>query len=80
MTIGKATADRILELCKERNITINKLGLICGITQSTLNNLVNGGSNNPKLATITKICDGLEMTLGEFFSTRTFDELEQEIR
>lgn len=80
MNIGKAVGDRILELCKNNKITVNKLGTICGITQSTLNNIVNGGSKNPTVATVKKICDGLEITLGEFFATKEFDQLEQEIK
>ena len=80
MTIGQATAQRIYELCKSRNITVNSLSYICGMTQSTLNNIVNGGSQNPKLATIKKICDGLEITLSQFFDTNLFNDLEQEIK
>lgn len=79
MTLKDAVSHRILELCGERGITLNKLATICGITQSTLNNIVNSGSNNQKLATIKKICDGLEITLAEFFDTKEFNTLEQEI-
>lgn len=80
MTLDNAIRTRILDLCKEHNLTLNKLGTTCGITQSTLSNIVNGGSKNPSTVTIKKICDGLNITLGEFFSTREFDGLEQEIK
>ncbi len=80
MTIGEAVANRILKLCDEHHMTLNKLSTTCGMTQSTLNNIINGGSQNPKIATIKKICDGLDMSLGEFFSTPEFDALEQEIK
>lgn len=80
MTLAEAVSHRIFELCKERGITLNKLATICGITQSTLNNIANGGSNNPKLATIKKICDGLEITLVDFFDADVFYSLEQEIK
>lgn len=80
MTLGQAVNGRIFELCAERGITLNKLATICGITQSTLNNIANGGSSNPKLATIKKICDGLEMSLCEFFDADIFYSLEQEIQ
>lgn len=80
MTIGKAVGIRILEICTERGITLNKLSTICGITQSTLNNIVNGGSRNPTIATIKKICDGLDITLPEFFDAKVFFLLEQEVR
>ncbi|MCI8497086.1 MAG: helix-turn-helix transcriptional regulator [Clostridiales bacterium] len=80
MTLSEAIVNRILELCQERGITVNKLSIISGITQSTLNNIINGGSENPTVSTVKKICDGCEITLGEFFSVPMFDELEQEIK
>ncbi len=80
MTLAEAVSHRIFELCRKRGITLNKLATICGITQSTLNNIANGGSNNPKLATIKKICDGLEITLVDFFDADVFYSLEQEIK
>lgn len=80
MNISEAVVKRILELCRERNITINKLSTICGITQSTLSNIVNRESNNPTVSTIKKICDGLEITIVDFFNTEDFLNLEQEIK
>ncbi|MCL2695276.1 MAG: helix-turn-helix transcriptional regulator [Clostridiales bacterium] len=79
MDISTALRARIFELCDERNITYNKLGTICGITQSTLKNILSG-RNGATVITIKKLCDGLEITIGEFFSTPVFDGLEQEIR
>ena len=80
MTIGEAVRQRILNLCKERDVTLNALSVQCGITQSTLNNIVSGRNNSTTVSTIQKICDGLDITLGEFFSTPEFDRLEQEIQ
>lgn len=80
MTLTDAIARRMLQLCQERHITLNKLSTICGITQSTLNNIVNSGSNNPTVSTIKKVCDGLDMSLSEFFDHPVFADLEQEIR
>ena len=80
MTLTYAIANRILDLCHERNITLNKLSTICGMTQSTLNNIVNTGSNNPTVSTVKKICDGLGITLKDFFDSRFFEELDQEIK
>lgn len=79
MTIGKAVADRIEELCNQKSITLNKLGTISGVTQSTLNNIISGVSKNPTISTIKKICDGLNINIVEFFDTPTFRDLEQEI-
>lgn len=80
MDSGTAIANRILELCKERNISINKLGTISGVSQSTINNITSKRNASATVATIKKLCDGLEITLREFFSTSEFDELEQEIK
>ena len=80
MRIGEAVRKRILELCDERGITLNKLATICGITQATLNNIINGRNNSVTIATIKKICDGLNISVIEFFSSDAFDSMEQEIR
>ena len=80
MTIGKAVRQRILVLCEERNITINKLSTICGITQSTLNNITSGRNNSATVSTIKKICDGLDISIIDFFSSELFQNLDQEIQ
>lgn len=79
MTVGIAVKERILQLCGERSLSVNKLATISGVTQSTLNNIVSGRNNSATVSTIKKLCDGLGITLGEFFSTPVFDSLEQEI-
>lgn len=79
MTIGKAVANRIEELCVERGITLNKLSEICGIAQSTLNSIVNGATGNTTIYTVKKICDGLEISIVDFFNTSMFMDLEQEV-
>ena len=71
---------RILELCAQREITINRLATLSGVTQSTVNNIINRKNNTTTVSTIKKLCDGLDITLGEFFSTPEFDRLEQEVR
>ncbi len=79
MKIGNAVKQRIIELCKNNNITINKLATISGITQSTLNNITCNRNNSTTISTIKKICDGLEITIKDFFDSPLFDNLEQEI-
>lgn len=79
MNIGEATRLRIIQLCNQKGITINKLSTICGITQSTLNNIISGRNKSTTVSTIKKICDGLEIDVREFFNSETFDDLEQEI-
>ena len=80
MTIGDAVRFRILELCEEKNITVNRLSMICGITQSTLNNIISGRNQSTTVATIKKICDGVEISIIDFFSSDIFLHLEQEIQ
>ena len=80
MMIGEAVRLRILALCRERNLTVNGLSGICGLTQSTLNNIVSGRNNSATISTIKKICDGLEITIQDFFDHDLFRTLEQEIR
>lgn len=75
-----AVRNRILQLCGERNISINKLANICGLSPSSVKNILYGKSQNPKVLTIKMICDGLGITLAQFFDTDEFDHLEQEIR
>ncbi len=75
-----AVKNRILQLCGERNLSINRLAAMCALPPSSLKNILYGKSKNPKLLTIKLVCDGLGITLGEFFSTPDFDELEQEIQ
>ena len=80
MMIGEAVRKRILQLCKERNFSINKLCMICGLTQSTVNNIVSGRNNSVTISTIKKICDGLEISVLDFFDSELFRDLEQEVR
>lgn len=80
MTIGEAVQERILELCRERNLSVNKLSTLSGMTQSTLNNIVSGRNNSATFSTIQKICDGLDISIIDFFSDPMFAEVEQEVR
>ena len=75
-----AVRNRILQLCNEKGYAINHLANLSAIPPSSLKNILYGKSLNPKILTIKELCDGLEITLGEFFSTPEFDALEQEIK
>lgn len=75
MTLQEVCCQRIQELCDER-----KLSILCGMTQSTLSNITSGRSKNPTVSTIKKICDGMDITLAEFFDYEPFNELDQEIK
>ena len=80
INIGEAVKERILELCRERDITINKLSNMSGVTQSTVNNIVSGRNNSTTISTIKKLCDGLGITIEDFFHSELFRGLEQEIK
>ena len=72
--------NRLLILCEEKKMSIHRLAMESAVPPSTIKNILYGKSQNPKLITIKMICDGLGITLGEFFSTVEFDALEQEIK
>ena len=80
MNTKNAVADRIIELCNQKNIAINALANISGISPSTLYSVLNEKSQNPGIVTIKKLCDGLEISLREFFNDEIFDDIEQEIK
>lgn len=80
MTLQEALIQRIYELLEENHISLNKLSTQCGVSQSTLNNIVSGRNRSATVSTIKKICDGLDMTLPEFFNHPLFEDLEQEIQ
>lgn len=79
MTVGIAVKERILQLCDERELSVNKLCTISGVTQSTVNNITSGRNNSATVATVKKLCDGLGISLEEFFRSELFQNLEQEM-
>ncbi|MFQ8819512.1 helix-turn-helix domain-containing protein [Dysosmobacter welbionis] len=78
--IGEAVRARILDLCRERNLSINRLCLLSGVTQSTVNNIVSRRNHSTTVTTIKKICDGLGISIGDFFSSELFRGLDQEVK
>ena len=80
MRTKEAVAQRIIELCNERNIAVNALANISGVSPSTIYSMLNKKSQNPGVVSIKKICDGLEITVRQFFDSPLFDETEQEIK
>lgn len=80
MDIGEAVKQRILELCAERELSVNKLCTLSGVTQSTVNNIISGRNHSATVSTIKKLCDGLGITIEDFFHSELFQYLEQEIK
>jgi len=80
MDTRQAVSDRIVELCRMQGITPNALSYRAAVSQSTIKSILNNESKNPGIVTIKKICDGLEISLPEFFDTDVFRDLEQEIK
>ena len=80
MDAKEAVAKRILTLCREKGITINGLANVSGIPPSTIYSMLNEKSKNPGIVSLKKMCDGLEISLREFFNSDLFDDLEQEIK
>lgn len=79
MSVKDVVVKRFAELCKERNIKTNELATLSGVTPSTAYSMMDDRRRDISIITIKKFCDGLGITLGEFFSTEDFDNLEQEI-
>lgn len=79
MSVKDVIVSRFRELCNERNIKINELAYRSGVTPSTAYSMMDPSRRDISIVTIKKFCDGLDITLGEFFSTSEFDALEQEI-
>lgn len=80
MSIYDLVVKRIYELCKERKITPNALSYMAGVSQSTIKSILNGESKNPGIVTIKKLCDGLDISIVDFFDTEDFKNIEQEIK
>ncbi|MBQ4516980.1 MAG: helix-turn-helix transcriptional regulator [Clostridia bacterium] len=80
MNTYNAVKNRLLALCEEKNITINKLATSSGVAPSTVKNILYGKSQNPGIVTLKLLCDGLEISLATFFSTEEFANLEQEMK
>ena len=76
----EAVACRIIELCRARNLAVNALANISGVSPSTIYSMLNQKSKNPGVVSIKKHCDGLQITVREFFDSALFDETEQEIK
>ena len=79
MNVKDMVAQRFLELCQERNIKVNELAYRSGVTPSTAYSMLDPKRRDVSIVTIKKFCDGLEITLGEFFGTDGFNGLDQEI-
>ena len=73
MKTCEAITQRILDLCREKNITPNKLGTLAGLDPSTITSIFYGKSKNPGIITIKSICDGLDISLIQFFNSELFE-------
>ncbi len=80
MTVKEAVEKRILQLCGERGIAVNTLANLSGVSPSTIYSMLNEKSQNPGVASIKKLCDGMDISIREFFDSDLFDDLEQEIK
>lgn len=80
MTSKEAVCLRITELCQQRHMAVNELANLSGMPPTTIYSMLNDKSKNPGVVSINKICNGLDISLREFFSSPLFDELEQEIK
>ena len=80
MCVKDAVVKRFMDLCAERGMRVNELATLSGVTPSTAYSMLDPRRRDVSIITIKKFCDGLGISLGEFFSTEEFDTLEQEIK
>ena len=80
MNAKEAVARRIIEICEEKGITVNELANLAGISPSTIYSMLNSKSMNPGVVSLKKICDGVDITIREFFDSPLFEVLDQEIK
>ncbi len=80
MNTKEAVAKRILELCEERGIAVNALATVSGVSPSTVYSMLNEKSQNPGIVSLKKLCDGLDISVRDFFNSELFENLEQEIQ
>ena len=80
MTVKDAVVERFRQICAERSMKPNELANLSGVTPSTVYSMLDSKRRDLSIVTIKKLCDGLEISLGEFFASPEFDALEQEIQ
>ena len=80
MNTYEAVRDRLLRLCDEKHMTINRLATESAVPPSSIKNILYGKSKNPGVVTIKLLCDGLGISLGDFFDNEIFRQLEQEMK
>lgn len=79
MNVKQATAATFVRLCVERKIAVNELAMISGVTPSTAYSMLDDRRKNISLSTVKKFCDGLNISLGDFFSSEEFEKLYHKI-
>ena len=79
MGVKNAVVERFKRICAERNISPNELASVSGVTPSSVYSMLDPSRRNVSIVLIKKLCDGLDLSLSEFFSASEFDDLEQEI-
>lgn len=80
MSVKQVVSERFRTICSERGIRVNELANRAGVTPSSVYSMLDPNRKEVTINLIKKLCDGLNMTLGEFFSAKEFDELDQEIQ
>lgn len=76
MTICEATSKRIYELCEEKRLSGYRVTYLAGMPPSTFKSILNGKSKNPGVVNISRIAEGLGMTIREFYDSDLFNDLD----
>ena len=78
LTLEQAIRKRIIELAKERNITINKVSTLSGLPHTTLLSFMNNETHNPRISTLLHVCEAFDISLKEFFDDKVFKDVKDE--
>ncbi len=80
MDTKRLVIRRLLELCEAKSISLNKLANLSGVTPSTIYSVLNHKRKDVGIVTLKKLCDGLDISLFDFFEAKYFKDMEQEIK
>lgn len=74
---AKLISNRLYKFIEDKNLTINRLATLSGINQSSVNNLFDGSTKSPKIATVKALCDGLNISVKDFFDFPPYNQVEK---
>ena len=74
MKLNQAISHRLMDLLSERNMTQYRLYILSGVPKSTINNIVTCSYDSVKLRIVHELCQGLNISITEFFNSPLIEE------